>query len=148
MPVVLGFHFTYRSPMRNVSPPSSLRQTSSGECRPAMVCTMSGIGLSPNEWKAARSANSDSSGISSRYASHECRREPTDPLHHRDQRLTVPDGLHHQGRQGTRLLRRPFGRLSDVDLAVLEQIIRESYEFIESKSHEGPIREILWKRQA
>ncbi|MFE5671515.1 DUF1801 domain-containing protein [Agromyces sp. NPDC056523] len=36
-------------------------------------------------------------------------------------------------------------RLSDVDLGVLAQIVKESYEFIESKSRVGPIREILWK---
>jgi hypothetical protein len=36
-------------------------------------------------------------------------------------------------------------RLSDVDLSVLERIIRDSYEFVESKSQEGPIRQILWK---
>ncbi|MGC5221471.1 DUF1801 domain-containing protein [Micromonospora sp. DT81.3] len=36
-------------------------------------------------------------------------------------------------------------RLSDVDLTVLERIVRESYEFVESKSQEGPIRQILWK---
>ena len=38
-------------------------------------------------------------------------------------------------------------RLSDVDLAVLERIVRASYEFVESKSQEGPIREILWKTE-
>lgn len=36
-------------------------------------------------------------------------------------------------------------RLSDVDLAVLEQIVRGSYEFIDAKAADGPIREILWK---
>ncbi len=36
-------------------------------------------------------------------------------------------------------------RLSDVDLPVLEQILRESYEFVQSKASEGPIRQILWK---
>jgi hypothetical protein len=36
-------------------------------------------------------------------------------------------------------------RLSEVDLPVLEQILRESYEFVESKSAHGPIRQILWK---
>ena len=36
-------------------------------------------------------------------------------------------------------------RLADVDLAVLEQVVRDSFEFIESKSQAGPIREILWK---
>ncbi|MET0974122.1 MAG: DUF1801 domain-containing protein [Leifsonia sp.] len=38
-------------------------------------------------------------------------------------------------------------RLSDVDLPVLERIVRESYEFVESKAQEGPIREILWKAE-
>ncbi len=36
-------------------------------------------------------------------------------------------------------------RLSEVDLHVLEQLVRESYDFIESKSQAGPIRQILWK---
>ena len=36
-------------------------------------------------------------------------------------------------------------RLSDVDLPVLERIARESYEFVESKAQDGPIRQILWK---
>jgi len=36
-------------------------------------------------------------------------------------------------------------RLSDVDVAVLEQLIRESYEYVEAKSQDGPIRQILWK---
>jgi hypothetical protein len=38
-------------------------------------------------------------------------------------------------------------RLSDVDVSVLEQIIQESYQFVESKSQEGPIRQILWKAE-
>lgn len=38
-------------------------------------------------------------------------------------------------------------RLSDVDLPVLEQILRASYEFVESKSQAGPIRQILWKTE-
>ncbi len=38
-------------------------------------------------------------------------------------------------------------RLSDVDLPVLERIIRESYEFVESRSKDGPIRHILWKAE-
>ena len=37
-------------------------------------------------------------------------------------------------------------RLSDVDPTVLEQILRASYEFIESKAQDGPIRQILWKQ--
>ena len=36
-------------------------------------------------------------------------------------------------------------RLSDVDLPVLERIVRESVALIESKSKDGPIRQILWK---
>jgi hypothetical protein len=36
-------------------------------------------------------------------------------------------------------------RLSDVDLAVLEQIVRTSYAYITAKAADGPIREILWK---
>ncbi|MFE6256487.1 DUF1801 domain-containing protein [Agromyces sp. NPDC057865] len=39
-------------------------------------------------------------------------------------------------------------RLSDVDPVVLERIVRASYEYVESKSQEGPIREILWKSEA
>jgi hypothetical protein len=35
--------------------------------------------------------------------------------------------------------------LSDVELPVLERIVRASYEFVESKSKDGPIRQILWK---
>ena len=38
-------------------------------------------------------------------------------------------------------------RLSDVDLAILEQIARDSYEFIEAKAKSGPITEILWKAE-
>lgn len=36
-------------------------------------------------------------------------------------------------------------RLDDVDLAVLERIVRDSYEFVEGKAKDGPITEILWK---
>ncbi len=36
-------------------------------------------------------------------------------------------------------------QLSDVDLVVLEQIVRRSYAFITAKAKDGPIREILWK---
>jgi len=36
-------------------------------------------------------------------------------------------------------------RLSEVDLTVLEQTVRASYDFVASKAAEGPIREILWK---
>lgn len=39
-------------------------------------------------------------------------------------------------------------RLSDVDLSVLEQIVADSYAFIEAKAADGPIREILWKESA
>lgn len=38
-------------------------------------------------------------------------------------------------------------RLGDVDVAVLESIVRSSYEFIEAKAAKGPITEILWKAQ-
>ncbi|WP_457101059.1 DUF1801 domain-containing protein [Microbacterium sp. P5_E9] len=38
-------------------------------------------------------------------------------------------------------------RLSDVDLPVLEQILRASHKFVESKSQAGPIRQILWKTE-
>ncbi len=36
-------------------------------------------------------------------------------------------------------------RLSDVELPVLERIVQKSYEFVESKAQDGPIRQILWK---
>jgi hypothetical protein len=36
-------------------------------------------------------------------------------------------------------------QLSDVDLGVLEQIVRESYANVAGKAKNGPIREILWK---
>jgi hypothetical protein len=38
-----------------------------------------------------------------------------------------------------------FTKLSDVDLPVLEQIVRESYGYVDSLARVGPIREILWK---
>src|SRR6188474_3741927 len=38
-------------------------------------------------------------------------------------------------------------RLSDVDLSVLERIVQASYEFVESKSQHGPIRQILGKAE-
>ena len=38
-------------------------------------------------------------------------------------------------------------RLSDVDLGVLEGIIKDSYEYIEAKAKDGPIREILWRAE-
>lgn len=40
-----------------------------------------------------------------------------------------------------------IGRLSDVEMPILEQIIRASYEFVQSKSQAGPIREVLWKSE-
>lgn len=40
-----------------------------------------------------------------------------------------------------------FKQLSDVELPVLEQLIRESYEYVKAKSQDGPIREILWKAE-
>jgi hypothetical protein len=36
-------------------------------------------------------------------------------------------------------------RLSDVNLQVLEQIIRKSYAYIKSKSKDGPVTQILWQ---
>jgi hypothetical protein len=36
-------------------------------------------------------------------------------------------------------------QLNDIDLKILEQIIQQSYEFIKSKSKDGPIDQILWK---
>jgi hypothetical protein len=39
-------------------------------------------------------------------------------------------------------------RLDDVDLEVLEQVIRASFEFVDAKAKAGPIREILWKADA
>ena len=38
-----------------------------------------------------------------------------------------------------------FKQLSDLDLSVLEQLVRASYENVKAKSQDGPIREILWK---
>lgn len=38
-------------------------------------------------------------------------------------------------------------RLSDVDLKILEQIVGQSYEFIKSKSKDGPIDRILWQTE-
>lgn len=38
-------------------------------------------------------------------------------------------------------------RVSDVDLGVLEQIVRASFEYIAGLAAEGPIREILWKAE-
>jgi hypothetical protein len=39
-------------------------------------------------------------------------------------------------------------RLDDVDLQVLERIVRDSFAFITEKAAGGPIREILWKSGA
>jgi hypothetical protein len=36
-------------------------------------------------------------------------------------------------------------RLSDVDLPTLEEVVRNSYAFIDALAQKGPIREILWK---
>ena len=38
-------------------------------------------------------------------------------------------------------------RLNDIELPVLEQIVRESYEFITSKYKAGPIDKILWQTE-
>lgn len=38
-------------------------------------------------------------------------------------------------------------RLSDIELPILEQIIEQSYEFIKSKSQNGPIDRILWQTE-
>ncbi len=38
-------------------------------------------------------------------------------------------------------------RLNDIELPVLEQILRESYEFITSKYQKGPIDHILWQTE-
>jgi hypothetical protein len=36
-------------------------------------------------------------------------------------------------------------QLSDIKLAILEQILQESYKYIKLKSKNGPINQILWK---
>ncbi|MFD4959588.1 DUF1801 domain-containing protein [Microbacterium sp. NPDC058389] len=36
-------------------------------------------------------------------------------------------------------------RLDEVDLGVLEQIVRDSYEFVARAAQDGPVRQILWK---
>jgi hypothetical protein len=38
-------------------------------------------------------------------------------------------------------------RLSDIGLPILEQIIGQSYEYIESKAQDGPIDRILWQTE-
>jgi hypothetical protein len=40
-----------------------------------------------------------------------------------------------------------FKQLSDVELPVLEQLVRASYANVKAKSQDGPIREILWKAE-
>lgn len=39
-------------------------------------------------------------------------------------------------------------RLSDVDLGILEQILSESWTYIEAKAAAGPITHILWKPES
>lgn len=36
-------------------------------------------------------------------------------------------------------------QLSDIELPILEKILQASYDYIKSKSKDGPITEILWK---
>ncbi len=36
-------------------------------------------------------------------------------------------------------------QLSDIELPILEQIMQQSYEYIQSKAKDGPIDRILWK---
>ena len=38
-----------------------------------------------------------------------------------------------------------FKKLSDLDPAVLEQLVKASFDYVTAKSADGPIREILWK---
>src|SRR5436190_222067 len=38
-------------------------------------------------------------------------------------------------------------RISDVELPILEQIVQQSYEYIKSKSQDGPIERILWQTE-
>ena len=38
-------------------------------------------------------------------------------------------------------------QLSDIELPILEQIVRESYEYIKAQSKDGPIDRILWKTE-
>ena len=40
-----------------------------------------------------------------------------------------------------------FKRLSDIQLPVLEQILQQSYDYINSMSQAGPINRILWKTE-
>ena len=38
-------------------------------------------------------------------------------------------------------------RLSDIELPILEKVVRQSYEYIKSKSKDGPVDQILWKTE-
>lgn len=38
-------------------------------------------------------------------------------------------------------------QLDDIDLPVLEQIVQQSYDFMKSKSQDGPIDRILWQTE-
>ena len=38
-------------------------------------------------------------------------------------------------------------RLGDIELPILEQIVKKSYEYIKSKSQNGPIDRILWQTE-
>ena len=38
-------------------------------------------------------------------------------------------------------------RLSDVELPILEQIVQQSYEYIKSKSQDGPLDRIVWQTE-
>jgi hypothetical protein len=38
-------------------------------------------------------------------------------------------------------------RLSDVELPILEQIVQQSYEYMKSKSQNGPIDRVLWRTE-
>jgi hypothetical protein len=40
-----------------------------------------------------------------------------------------------------------FKRLSDIELPILEQIAKQSYEYIKSLSQDGPIDRILWQTE-
>jgi hypothetical protein len=40
-----------------------------------------------------------------------------------------------------------FKRLGDIELPVLEQIVKQSYEYVKSKSQDGPIDRILWQAE-
>jgi hypothetical protein len=55
------------------------------------------------------------------------------------------EGLSELGKHSTTGYGVYIRRLSDVDLPVLERIVRDSHEFVESMSRQGPILQILWK---